>query len=67
MTSAPAGVPKEARIRGILDDLIRQRQALEHADADDGLRHANRLGIVYWQWQLSRVLAESQVRRHAAA
>jgi hypothetical protein len=49
---------REGRIRLILDDLIRQRRRIEQTRADEGLRQANRLSIVYWQWQLSRELAE---------
>ena len=58
--------PREAQIRSILDDLIRQRRRLEREGADEGLRHANRLGIVYWRWQLSCVLGDEQSRDTAA-
>jgi hypothetical protein len=44
------------RARSILNDLIRQRQNMRADDVDDGLLEANRLGIVYWQWQLTRAL-----------
>jgi hypothetical protein len=44
------------RARSILNDLIRQRQGLHTAGVDKGLLEANRLGIVYWQWQLNRAL-----------
>ena len=57
---------REGRIRAILDDLIRQRRRIEYADADEGLRQANRLSIVYWQWQLSQVLAEERNGGEAA-
>ena len=49
---------REGRIRVILDDLIRQRRRIEQTRADEGLRQANRLSIVYWHWQLSRELAK---------
>jgi hypothetical protein len=54
----------ELRARSILDDLIRQRQRLRTELADPGTLEANRLGIVYWQWQLTRAL---QARRAEAA
>ena len=44
------------RARTILDHLIRQRQSMRSAPIDEGLLEANRLGIVYWQWQLARAL-----------
>jgi hypothetical protein len=49
---------RESTIRAILGDLIRQRRAIEARGADEGLRQANRLGIVYWQQQLRRAVAE---------
>jgi polyhydroxyalkanoate synthesis regulator phasin len=53
--------------RSILDDLIRQRQHMRGESADASLLEANRLGIVYWQWQLSRALAiEHHVPQSAA-
>ena len=57
---------REERIRVILDDLICQRRRIEQTRADEGLRQANRLSIIYWQWQLSRAVAE-QAHRNAAA
>jgi hypothetical protein len=54
-----------ARARSILDDLIRQRQLMHGSNADASLIEANRLGIVYWQWQLARAL--SAEREHAGA
>ena len=54
-------------IRSILDDLIRQRREMRAAAADEGLLEANRLGIVYWQWQLSRSLRDDRTRSDAAA
>jgi hypothetical protein len=56
-----------AQARSILDDLIRQRQSMRGADADASLIEANRLGIVYWQWQLSRALSAERERTGAAA
>ena len=47
---------REESIRVILDDLICQRRRIEQTRADEGLRHANRLSIIYWQWQLSRAV-----------
>jgi len=57
--SANAAEPtaRERKIRAILDDLIRQRHAIEARGADEGLRQANRLGIVYWQQELRRAVA----------
>jgi hypothetical protein len=46
----------EGRARSVLNDLIRQRQRLQSEAADTGTLEANRLAIVYWQQQLSRVL-----------
>ena len=57
---------REDKIRAILDDLIRQRHRIEHSRADEGLRQANRLSIVYWQWQLSQARAEDGGRGEAA-
>jgi hypothetical protein len=54
----------ELRARSILDDLIGQRQRLRTELADPGTLEANRLAIVYWQWQLTRAL---QARRAEAA
>ena len=56
--------PSTDEIRAILDDLIRQRRRMTASD-DPGLREANRLGIVYWQRQLS--LARTAERAHDAA
>jgi len=52
--------PTSSEIRTILDDLIRQRRHMDEA-ADPGLREANRLGIVYWQWQLAQARAAERV------
>jgi hypothetical protein len=54
-------------IRSILDDLIKQRREMRAASADQGLLEANRLGIVYWQWQLSRSLQDDRAHTDAAA
>ena len=54
-----------AQARSILDDLIRQRQTMRGAAADASLIEANRLGIVYWQWQLSRALSAERERSAA--
>jgi len=53
--------------RSILGNLIRQRQGMRATAADDGLLEANRLGIVYWQWQLNRALAVASNKSKAAA
>jgi len=54
-------------IRSILDDLIRQRREMRATAADEGLLEANRLGIVYWQWQLARALQDDRAHSDAAA
>jgi hypothetical protein len=54
------------RARSILGDLIRQRQGMRATAADEGLLEANRLGIVYWQWQLSRALGVAHKSKAAA-
>ena len=55
------------RARSILADLIRQRQGMRTSVADEGLLEANRLGIVYWQWQLNRALGSASDKSKAAA
>jgi hypothetical protein len=55
------------RARSILGDLIRQRQGMRAAAADKGLLEANRLGSVYWQWQLNRALGSASDKSRAAA
>jgi hypothetical protein len=55
------------RARSILNDLIRQRQSMRDAAADAGLLEANRLGIVYWQLQLSRATSDARKKSSAAA
>ena len=64
-TLAPAS-EREARIRAILDDLHTQRRRMTSA-TEKGLLEANRLGIVYWERQLSLCLAEERAHRNAAA
>jgi len=64
MNSDPATAE---RARSILGDLIRQRQGMRAAAADEGLLEANRLGIVYWQWQLNRALGSASGKSKAAA
>ena len=50
-----SGDPATAeRARSILNDLIRQRQRMRAAAVDERFLEANRLGIVYWQGQLTR-------------
>jgi hypothetical protein len=55
------------RARSILGDLIRQRQGMRASAADAGLLEANRLGIVYWQWQLNRALGAASDKSKVAA
>ena len=64
--SAAATTPQAVRIRSILDDLIRQRRRMQATQTDRGLLEANRLGIVYWQWQLSRCAGAERGRGTAA-
>ncbi|MGZ6637138.1 MAG: hypothetical protein ACXVHL_34305 [Solirubrobacteraceae bacterium] len=55
------------RARGILNDLVRRRELMERKAADASLLEANRLAIIYWQRQLSRLLAaERQCTPQAA-
>jgi hypothetical protein len=55
------------RARLVLGDLIRQRQGMRDADVDERLLEANRLGIVYWQWQLARALGAAPKSEAPAA
>jgi hypothetical protein len=55
-----------ARARSILADLIRQRQGMRDETSSESLREANRLAIVYWQWQLSRSLLKERERMTTA-
>jgi hypothetical protein len=63
MNGDPATVE---RARSILGDLIRQRQGMRVEAADESLLEANRLGIVYWQWQLNRALTAARHESQAA-
>ena len=54
------------RARAILDHLIRQRQSMRSLPVDEGLLEANRLGIVYWQWQLERASGAASEKSAAA-
>jgi hypothetical protein len=62
------GQPATAgQARSILNDLIRQRQGMRTTGVDEGLLEANRLGIVYWQWQLNRAMGLARHESEAAA
>ncbi len=62
-----SGDPATAeRARLILNELIRQRRGMREAGVDEGLLEANRLGIVYWQRQLSRALGAPRQKSEAA-
>jgi hypothetical protein len=50
------GAVASADARAILNDLIRQRQRMRDTEPNESLLEANRLAIVYWQWQLTRAL-----------
>lgn len=50
------GIVSSADARAILNDLIRQRQRMRDTEPNPSLVEANRLAIVYWQWQLTRAL-----------
>ena len=54
------------RARSILNDLIRQRQGMRDAGVDEGLLEANRLGIVYWQLQLTRASNAARQKSEAS-
>lgn len=66
MSGALTETARVDEIRAILDDLIRQRRTIGRTAADDGLRHANKLGIVYWQWQLRQARTEASLNRRRA-
>jgi hypothetical protein len=66
MTTVVPLSDREATIRAILDDLLTQRRRMESA-GERGLVEANRLAIVYWEWQLSRCAADERTRRRAVA
>jgi hypothetical protein len=56
----PADQPNPVdRIRGILNSLVLERQALRHSGTDQSALEANRLAIVYWQQEFSQHLIES--------
>lgn len=50
------GAASSTDARTILNDLIRQRQRMRDTEPNPSLLEANRLAIVYWQWQLTRAL-----------
>lgn len=58
--------PRELKIRAILDVLVRERQKMKHTGTEPGLTEANRLSIVYWQWELSRCLGDEHARENTA-
>jgi hypothetical protein len=61
-----SGDPATAeRARLILNELIRQRRGMREAGVDAGLLEANRLGIVYWQRQLTRALGAPRQKSEA--
>jgi hypothetical protein len=61
------GDPETAeRARLILNELIRQRQRMRDDGVDEGLLEANRLGIVYWQWQLTCALGSTPEKLKAS-
>jgi len=53
------------RAHSILRELIRQRQGMRDAGVDEGLLEANRLGIVYWQLQLTRASGAARQKSEA--
>lgn len=52
----------EDRIRTVLDSLVGERQELRRRGTDPAALEANRIGIVYWQQELSKRLSETSVR-----
>jgi hypothetical protein len=44
----------EDRIRVVLDSLVRERRQLRRRGNDRAALEANRIGIMYWQQELSR-------------
>ena len=55
---APAHQANTAdRIRVVLDSLVRERQELRRRGTDRAALEANRMGIIYWQRELSKRLA----------
>jgi len=65
MSTVTAIGERESKIRTILDDLILERRRLAATAPEAGLRDANRLAIVYWEWQLERCRAEARCERRA--
>ncbi len=58
----PADQPDPVdRIRGILNSLVLERQALRRFGTDHAALEANRLAIVYWQQEFSQHLIESSI------
>ena len=51
----------EDRIRVVLDSLVRERQELRRRGTDQPALEANRVGIIYWQQELSRRHIEARV------
>jgi len=49
----------EARIRALLDALVRERSELRRSGLDQAALEANRLAIVYWQKALSSQFGRS--------
>jgi hypothetical protein len=47
----------EARIRAVLDSLVRERRELRRSGVERAALEANRLAIVYWQQALSSRLS----------
>jgi hypothetical protein len=45
----------EARIRAVLDSLVRERRELRRSGVEQAALEANRLAIVYWQQALARL------------
>ena len=50
-------VETEARIRAVLDSLVRERRELRRSEVERAALEANRLAIVYWQQALSSRLS----------
>ena len=61
------GAVSSADARSILNDLIRQRQRMRDGEPNSSLLEANRLAIVYWQWQLTRALDAERGQAAAVA
>jgi hypothetical protein len=61
------GAVSSVDARAILNDLIRQRQRMRDTEPNSSLLEANRLAIVYWQWQLTRALDVEREQAPAVA